>query len=178
MDYPLVIAQLRTLVPAFELRVAGAADFATGVEQNVWMALPAAYVLPLDDEADANDEQNGYRQLVSERVGVVVEFDNTVDRRAQGVTVRYEAMRSALFRALLNWNPDPERAARGFTYAGGRLLQFDRARLFYQFDFALEIVIDGLDDGWEQPSEPLEIITANAAVSDPFVPARADLPQE
>lgn len=177
MDLVAVVAQLKAYVPAFEKRVAGAADFATGLESQVWQALPAAYVVPMKDEAEANDEQNGLRQVITERVGVVVEFDNSQDRRGQEVTLLYESMRTALFKALLNWRIDPDRAPRGLAYGGGELVQFDRARLFYQFDFTLQIQIDD-DDGFQVGWPPLVEIDANSNPGDPWLPARVVLPQE
>jgi hypothetical protein len=172
-----VIQQIKALVPLMGGRVAGAADFATGLEASVWAELPAAYVIPLSDEATDNDEQNALYQVVTEGFGVVVEFDNTADRRGQGVTALYETARAGLFRALLNWNLDPDRCVQGVQYAGGHLLQFDRARLFYQWEFSHKIVI-GNEDGAPTASTPLRRIDANSNPGDPPFKARVILPQE
>jgi hypothetical protein len=157
--------------------VAGAADFATGLESQVWQTLPAAYVIPLEDEATPNDEQNALRQTVTERIGVVVEFDNSQDRRGQGVTLSYEAMRTALFAALLNWHPDPDAASvNGLEYAGGHLIQFDRARLFFQWEFSRDITIDETD-GFQVGSVPLLEIDGNDDPGNPPFPIHVELPQ-
>lgn len=176
MDLAAVVAQLKAYTPQFKGRVAGAADFATGLETQVWQDLPAAYVIPLEDEAAPNDEMNALRQVVTERIGVIVEFDNSTDRRGQGVTLNYDAMRSAIWKAILNWHVDPVRAARGLEYAGGRLIQFDRARLFFQWEFTLEIQIDDTD-GFQIDSVPLLEIDMNTNPGDPPYPAKAILPQ-
>ena len=177
MNLPDIVAQLRAAAPLFGGRVAGAADFATGLETQVWQDLPAAYVIPLDDEAEPNDAQNAIYQIVNERIGVIVEFENGVDRRGQTVTALYEPTRAGLFAALLNWNPDPTRAPRGFMYAGGHLIQFDRKRLFYQWEFNLPITITEVD-GWQPDSTPLLEIDANSDPGNPPFPAKAVLPQE
>ena len=42
----------------------------------------------------------------------------------------------------------------GFWFHGGRFLDLDRARLFYQWEFALNWQITD-DDGWHDPDFPL-----------------------
>ena len=54
-------------------------------------------------------------------------------------------MKYAIFRALLNWNIDPERGARGLYYAGGELLTFDRARLFWMYRMSFDATISDAD---------------------------------
>lgn len=154
MDIDAVITHLRANVPVLAGRVAGAADFARSLESQVSLTLPAAYVIPLDEDAEPNPPGSGLRQNVTERIGVVVEFANDADRRGQVAATSRDAMRTALWAALLNWRIDPVRAAQGLFYAGGQLRDFDRARLFYQWDFALEITITQ-DDGWQEPTAPL-----------------------
>ncbi len=154
MDLDRVIQHLRDRAPTFQGRVAGAAELAVGVQDAAQMALPAAYVIPLDEEAEANSLANALRQKVMERIGVVVEFDNRADRRGQTIASLFDATRAELWAALLNWRVDPVRAVRGLEYAGGRLGDWDRARLFYQWDFTLELTITDRM-GWQEPLEPL-----------------------
>ncbi len=164
MNLDAVLMQLRNGVPFLDGRIAGAAAFARGLEASVWMEFPSAFVVPLDETAEPNEDMNGLRQLVTVRIGVIVEFSAAADRRGQSPVEQYEAMRSALFGVLLNWRPDTTREARGFWYGGGRLLEFDRARLFYQWEFCLdETVTDA--DGWQPAVRPLTDI--QATVSDP-----------
>lgn len=163
MNIAAVITRLREGASIFSNRVAGAADFATGLESTVNMTLPAAFVIPLEDEAVGNDEASGLRQIISERIGVIVQIANDVtdmgDRRGQAPVEGVDAVRSAIFAAILNWRPSVPLlpAARGFEYAGGRLVDFDRARLFWQFDFILETTVTD-SDGWQAPAEDLEEI--------------------
>ena len=154
MNISAVIAQLRMYAPVFEGRVAGAADFSKGLEDAVWMAQPAAYVIPLDEEAGENRSQDGLVQLITERIGVIVAFDNTTDRRGQGPATDLHEVRAAVWSALLNWRPYPDSEGRGFSYGGGQLRDFDRGRLFYQWEFVIETTVTD-DDGWQAPTAPL-----------------------
>ena len=156
-----VVTQLRGYCPFFGGRVAGAADYHNGIATGTaWLEVPAAYVVPLDDDAADNDALNGLRQTVTERIGVVVNW-TTIDRRGQTPAGALAAARQQIFAALLNWKPAGANAARGMAYAGGSMLDFDRARLFYQFDFTLETMITDAD-GWQWPDATLTEIDATS----------------
>ena len=151
MDVSAVIAQLRQYCPALAL-VGGAADFASGLETVVNPAsLPAGFVIPSAEDADDNELQNALRQEVRERVGVIIEFDNTTDRRGQAASNQVDAMKYSLFSALLNWRIDPFRAQKGLQYSGGRFIDMDRGRLWWQFDFELIVNIND-EDGFQIPT--------------------------
>ena len=162
MDISLVIAQLRAYCPALGRRIGGAADFDKGIETVVAIkdpvtgkfAYPVAVVIPLEDEAASNDLMDGVVQVVTETVGIIVEFDATADRRGQAAVSQVEAMKYALFGAVLNWLIDPNRGARGLYYAGGELLDFDRARLFWMFRFSFDATITDAD-GFVASGDPL-----------------------
>ena len=169
MNIDVVAAQLKAYAPLFNGNVAGAAAYADGVADQVFLPLPAAYVIPGDDEAAANTSDNGLWQIVTERIGVIVILETAkvgtitdlTDRRGQAAAAYLRTVRSAIFKALLNWRPDWDPTnpstnveARGLAYDSARPLEFDRARFFYQFDFSLETLITD-DDGWVLPSDPL-----------------------
>ena len=125
MNLGLVIDAIRARCPTFEGRVAGAANFADGIDTAQNLAVPCAFVVPLDEDAspDESGETTGLNQTLTERFGVVVCFNNKVDeggdRRGQGAASKFDAMRFELHRALLNWRIDPVRAARGLLDAEG-----------------------------------------------------------
>ena len=154
MDLDAVVAQLKANVSMLGGRVAGAAAFAKSVEDETWMAQTAAYVVPLDEDADENPPGSGLEQHVTERFGVIVSFTNEADRQGQHASSQFLPMRKALWAALLNWRVDPLAAAQGLQYAGGQLLDFDRARLFYQWSFSLHRLLTDAD-GWQEPAVPL-----------------------
>lgn len=159
MNLDTVITQLRAYAPMFQNRVAGAADYATGLESSVNLPLPACFVFPLDDAPTESSGMGGpLRQQIEERIAVVVEADNSPDRRGQTSVTTIEAMKYAIFAAILNWNPSGlPRAGQGFRYGGGHLLGMDRARIFWQFEFYLTATIDQ-DDGFIPTADYLENI--------------------
>ena len=166
MDISLVIEQLRQFCPVLQGRVGGAADFETGVETVIQItdprtgkfAYPTAVVIPLEDEPGSNDLLDGNVQTVIETIGVIVEFNASADRRGQTAVSQVEAMKYQIFGALLNWNIDPERGARGLYYAGGELLTFDRARLFWMYRMSFDATISDAD-GFVPGGDPLVNIT-------------------
>jgi hypothetical protein len=174
MDLSRVIEQLRRYCPELAGRVGGAADFETGVDTVIAitdpatgkLVYPAAVVIPLEDETGSNDLLDGNIQTVIETVGVIVEFDASADRRGQAGVSQVEAMKYALFRALLSWVIDPERGACGLYYAGGELLTFDRARLFWMYRMSFDATIsDG--DGFVPRGDPLTSIAETIQVDAP-----------
>jgi hypothetical protein len=175
MDISLVIAQLRAYCPALGRRIGGAADFDKGIETVVAIkdpvtgkfAYPVAVVIPLEDEAASNDLMDGVVQVVTETVGIIVEFDATADRRGQAAVSQVEAMKYALFGAVLNWLIDPNRGARGLYYAGGELLDFDRARLFWMFRFSFDATITDAD-GFVASGDPLTSVIETIQPDDPI----------
>jgi hypothetical protein len=154
------ITQLKAYCPMLAGNVAGAADFRLSLQNyNATLPLPAAYVVPLDQDSDGNQVMVGLIQVVTKRIGVVVEFDASPDRRGQDPAMSYDDMEAALFAAILNWRPEDCRTLnnQGYWFHGGRFLDLDRARLFYQWEFALNWQITD-DDGWHDTGIPLQSI--------------------
>lgn len=173
MNITAIIEALRTRTSAtFAGRVAGAAEYKR-LPEAVNLELPAAYVIPLDDNAEAQSSENGYSQIVRDGFAVIVAVSNTADERGQTGYTSVAAIRTALWAALLAWKPD---AAHGpIQYEGGQLLDLDRARLYYQFEFsaATEIVEA---DTWQAIANaslgPFETLHIDVDMVDPFDPNR------
>lgn len=110
--------------------------------------------MPLDQDSPGNQNEfgTGLQQIVTKRIGVIVEFDARPDRRGQSATSEYDEMEAALFAAILNWRPVECRIVgqQGYWFEGGQFLDLDRARLFYQWVFALNWQITDAD-GWQGP---------------------------
>jgi hypothetical protein len=156
------IAQLRANAPLFGGRIAGAAEFYAGLKNyNTSLALPAAYVLPLGQDAEANPVMNGLIQIVHKSIGVAVELDAQTDRRGQAPVMQFDLIETQIFRSVLNLIiNDAEgcpRMTRGIAFQGARYLDLDRARLFYQWEFALDWQISDAD-GVQPQSIPLDAI--------------------
>lgn len=149
MNIDQVIAQLREHAPLFAGNVAGAAQYTKAAADQVWLPMPAAYVIPINDEAAPNTMQGGSLiQIVRETIGIIVVLDNSADRRGQAAaTNAVNEARQALFGALLNWRMDLKRNAQGFAYERGALLpdSFTRAWLAWQFDFTIATQITDRD---------------------------------
>lgn len=148
MDIALIIAALKTRCASFGGRVAGAAEYKR-LPEAANLDMPAAYVIPLDENPDAVQSHNGYRQVVRDSVAVVVVLANTADERGQGSITSVRAIRTELWAALLGWEPDADHGR--IEYEGGQLLDLDRARLYYQFEFAAETEIIE-SDTWQGDS--------------------------
>ena len=177
MNIDTVVQQLRTFATIFDGNVAGAAAYANGVQDQVWMPLPAAYVIPAEEDAEPNESMTGTYQIVHERVSVIVVFPTLsaggaaglTDRRGQAAAAQLRTIRASIFKAILNWQPDPDGIdtteqieGRAIYYLGGRFPQegaFDRSRFFYQFTFGLDTTITD-DDGWNPTGTPLTQVKA------------------
>ncbi|SEC73869.1 phage tail terminator protein [Pseudomonas anguilliseptica] len=142
MNLDNVIERIRATCPSFAQRVAGAAEFAA-LPQNAKVALPAAFVIPMDDRAGEQESMNRYRQSLIDRVAVVMVLDNAADRRGQAAVTTVDNLRRELWRSLLLWPPGPEYD--GLMYEGGQGLLMDGARLYYQLEFAAETEL-GVED--------------------------------
>lgn len=141
MKLSLIIAALRARCPRFAGNVAGAAEF-KAIPETGKMKLPAAYVVPTEDVTAEQKSLTDYWQNVTEGFAVVVVLDNTRDERGQASG--YDAVhdiRGEIWKALLGWEPDED--AGPVAYSGGQLLDMDRGRLYYQFEFMLTREITG-----------------------------------
>ena len=184
MNLPDIIAHLRAACPTLGNRVAGAAEYERANDEG-FLDLPAAYVVPEDMAAGPNENIAGLFQRITERVAVIVVFDNSTDlpndRRGQGATELYYPMKLELFAALGNWRPpsiagdvDP-RASRGMYLVSGEYLASDRARLAYQWLFALDVQFTDAD-GWQAATDPLEQVDVQTPA--PVIEALIDVPQD
>lgn len=175
----LLIAALRARCPVFADRVVGAAQFKVLTEATA-LDLPAAFVIPLDDQPQDDMAINDVRQSVRNSFGVVVAVSNVADEPGRTSTDAIWQIKRDLFAALLGWRPTDEH--NGITYEGGTLVALDRARLWWQFEFGAEMQL-GPEDGWQQTelgllpgfeTARLEAVLADGA---PPVTVVVELPQ-
>lgn len=137
-----IIGALRDRCASLGGRVAGAAKFEV-LPVTASLNVPAAYVLPLDDNPESNASGNDYSQTVRDSFAVVVALSNTPDERGQAAITSVHALRAELWKALLGVAPDTDYGP--IEYEGGSLLHLDRARLYYQFEFAADFTIGAED---------------------------------
>lgn len=126
MNLTPIINALRKRCPTFERRFAGAAEWA-GLTIEHAPAMPAAYVVPLREDASENESQNCYYQTITNTFGVIVLVSNAADVRGQGATATLDSLKPELFRALLSWHQEPKDEYSEIVYEGGSLLYMDDA---------------------------------------------------
>lgn len=158
-----VIAHLRANCPTFAGRVAGAAQYATSKSATALRA-PCAFVIPLDDAPESNGSKVGVRQQISESFGVVVAVSNEADEKGQAAVDQIHDLRSELWAALLNWPPAD--GYDGLDYQSGALIDLDRHRLWWQFEFGARTEIDS-SDGYQPDRPHFEGVTVSVDVIDP-----------
>lgn len=150
MNLTTIINELRATTTSFitapgNARIAGSAEY-TILPEAANLVVPAAYVVPLADDAQEQESKNGYSQLVRDVFGVIVVLSNVPDERGQAAMSLVHAMRAELWAALLGLEIQGDHGKYGpITYDGGALLHRDRARLYYQFEFWAEYRIDHSD---------------------------------
>ena len=157
----LIISQLKQYATVFThdggAQVAGAAQWAEAQDQ-VYLPQPAAYVVPLSQDAEPNTDLSGLTQQVRKQFGVIVDFDNRPDRRGQTVAETFDAVGDSIFKALLNWRPAGAAYMRGFELVGGDpVLPNNRQRLAYQWVFSITRTLSEADGWTDQPLGPVTI---------------------
>ena len=115
-------------------RVTGAGDL-SAVDENIenLPALPAAYVLPIEDTTDADSFEVGQQTLIEERFAVLAVLDNADDPRGHGAAEEIEDARDNLLAALVGWEASSSYTA--VSYVGGSLVTFDRVYFLWVFHF-------------------------------------------
>jgi len=140
-----IVLKLRAANTRFENRIAGAAELAVALRGTLQREM--AFVIPLNEDSTANDYDTCINQKVTERFGVIVAIASDATQSDKtGITAfdSLQATRTELFKCLLGWLMD--NAEDLVSYGGGRLLEFDRSYLWYQFEFVTAFLL-GEDDG-------------------------------
>lgn len=135
-----IVLRLRAANTRFGNRIAGAAELATALRGTLQKEM--AFVIPLLEDPNPNEYDNSINQKVTERFAVVVALQSDSSQSDKlGITAydSLHAIRQELFENLLGWlMTDAEDVV---SYGGGRLLFFDRAYLWFQFEFVTAFMI-------------------------------------
>ena len=147
-----VALQLRLAETRFENRIGGSAALA--LAQDSTLTDEMMFVIPLAENASSNEYDNMINQIVTERFGVIVALkmdEDITDKTGIKAFDKLHDVRTEIFKALLGWQmPDAESIC---SYSGGQLLDFNRAWLWYQFEFTVgtriqaEVELDWTDTG-------------------------------
>lgn len=145
MQLETIISALRSRCPGFTNRVSGSAQFKM-LPETAALAVPCAYVVPLDDQPGESMAKNAVRKPLVDSFAVIVVLSNVADEKGHAAASSLHAWRAALWAALLGWRPDE--CYEGIEYEGGQLMSLDRARLWYRFEFGAAMEITPAD-GWQ-----------------------------
>ena len=140
-----IVQALRERCPSFEARVFGLAEFAD-LDGATSVALPAAFVVPLDEDVRNLSQGTQVRAEIFERAAVIVALAQT-DPRGQAAHDSLHDIRAELWRAIVGWRMDQD--AGPFAPDGGEMLDMDRSRFLYQYDFARVIAMTSGEDGYQ-----------------------------
>ncbi|QBY46976.1 phage tail terminator protein [Arsenophonus nasoniae] len=141
MKLSIIIKALRDFCPTFERRVYGLGQYAN-LPDIGRLDLPAAYVLPAEDEVGEQRSQNDYRQRLKENFYVAVVVENK-DYIGQPEFDEFHHVRSEVWKALLGWQPEPYYG--GITYAGFEEANSTLEECHYLLKFSVETEISPED---------------------------------
>ncbi len=133
MDLGAVVLQIRGAATRFGNNVMGAAELA--LAQEFPLKEDSAFVIPIADAAPVNQGDSSINQVMTERIGVIAVMSNVSKKDLLGFDnySLVDTVRNQLFVALLGWQcPGTESL---MYYAGGKLIAFDTAWFWYQFEF-------------------------------------------
>ena len=130
-----IVDRLKASCAVFGGRVAGAAALAHAVEQAADWTVPAAFVVPISETAEPNELLGDVsEQALAVRFAVAVLVSNASDE--PGFTA-VEAVADAftqIKQALIGWLPGD--SIQPIDFVSGELGDFDRARLWWEWQFA------------------------------------------
>lgn len=144
MKLTAVLDQLQAQCPSFTGRivVGTSPDAASGAST----AIPAAYLVPINDLATVSVGQNSIRQTIRDRFELVLALGAADPTKALNPL---HDLRAEVWRALVGFKPGPE--YNPIQYDGGELLSLDATRLLYRLRFFAEFQL-----GRNLPSQPAE----------------------
>lgn len=125
--------------PPFAL-VEGAAELASlgNAQPN---ALPAMFVFSSEEAASENERANAVLQRMEIDVSVVVIAGNVSDPRGAAASVDVEALKRAVRKALVGWQPAS--AEDVITNVGGRLVRARDGLVWWELTFATATYEEG-----------------------------------
>lgn len=111
--------------------VYGAAELAAVKENS--QRTPAAWVIPVADDAGNNVLLNAVSQRITERIGVVFAVRNVSDKRGETAHNALRTIRRAVKDTLIGWLPDPDEDE--VVFSRGRLIDFSNRVIWWQDEY-------------------------------------------
>ncbi len=157
MKLGVIALKIRAANTRFGDRVGGAAELLLARTEGTFQG-DVAFVVPMAEEAVANDGAGHINQRIVERFGILVALKNDESQRDKLGYLAYDQIhdtRAELFRALLNWQMPVAGVESIVSYAGGQIEEITPAYLWYRFDFQVTSRIDDDDGVPEGPTDGL-----------------------
>lgn len=132
-----IVTALRTGNTYFNTAIGGALEF--GRVQESTLMNEVAFVIPLGEEASSNDQDQSINQIIKERFGVVCAIKNDTDVKDKAGILAYDTLhdiRTDLLRVLINLDLGYNTT---IEYSGARLLDLNRAWMWYQYEFVVSV---------------------------------------
>lgn len=123
--------RLGTMDPPLLRTIDTAAEYAALEAPPPAARCPAAYVIELADEAAANGLiTGGTRQLLTERLGIILVVASLRDGRGAAASAALRPLRHAVRAQLVGWPPGDDRDP--LTYVSGALIGAERGYVVWQ----------------------------------------------
>jgi hypothetical protein len=129
------IDRIKADCPAFAGRVGGMAAFIAAAADGARVAVPAAFVMRLQEVVEGSALTGGGTQQPAEETFGVMVCVAVSDREGVGADDAMEDIKLALLAALKGWEIDP--AAGLVEYRGYETVDLTPARLWRRFDFSV-----------------------------------------
>jgi hypothetical protein len=121
-------AHLQSACPALR-QVQGAAEFRAVKAAPPAHLMPAAWVVPIAEDARPSEAANALRQVQTTVFGVLLAVGDRADRRGEAAGDDLDAVKAALHAALIGWTPPG--ASGPVEYVGGDVLEVETAALWW-----------------------------------------------
>jgi hypothetical protein len=186
-----IVLKIRLAETEFGDYVAGSAELGLAMQQGLQREM--AFVIPLVESATTNDADSGLKQTLTERFAVIVALKNDNSQSEKlGLTAydRLHNIRAEIWKAILDWHINAgTRQEAVIMYRGGRLLEIDRAYMWYQFEFEYNIMLqnyynldpddsDGVDVDLSTMDDFNTIYANYVMTPSANIPYTGDLPNE
>jgi hypothetical protein len=155
-----IVLILRLANTRFENRIAGAAELADATRNTLNAEM--AFVVQTGETITENTQAIGIDQRMTEVFSVIVALKNDTTQKDKTGVIAYDTLfdvRSQLFDALLGLELSDEEnlcVLSPVSYAGGSVVDINRAWLWYQFNFSVDVRLEA-----QAQNKYLEEIAAN-----------------
>ncbi|PRD45339.1 hypothetical protein C5748_03855 [Phyllobacterium phragmitis] len=130
-----IIAKLAAIEPPVFRIVGGAAEFAA--IQNVPKAVPAAYVMTLQEASGENERTNGpVLQPTASDIGVVIITGNVSDGRGDASSRDIETLKPLVRKHLIGFLPSSAEDGMSLEHVSGELLKAWAGTVWWQEVYA------------------------------------------